>query len=241
MKKLSDLRIDPQPNDSSCGPTCLHAVYRHLGIEIELSDLVHTIQPVAGGGTIAANLGIDALNRGFKAHLHCFDLRIFDPSWFELNRLELASKVRQTLPYQTGKLQACIQAHLEFLELGGTIGFGDLNPSLLGGYIKRQIPVIAGVSASWLYRSPREREEHGSVVEDDIAGRASGHFVVVTGYRSDSAIFTLSDPWPQRRFESQNLSYEVSTWCLYSSILLGVESFDGNLLVIENQRPPENL
>jgi len=26
----------PQPADSACGPTCLHAVYRHHGDEVEL-------------------------------------------------------------------------------------------------------------------------------------------------------------------------------------------------------------
>ena len=32
--------IEPQPDDTTCGPTCLHAVYRYLGLEAGLDEVV---------------------------------------------------------------------------------------------------------------------------------------------------------------------------------------------------------
>ena len=36
-----------QPDDSSCGPTCLHALYRHFGEDIALRELLESVPRVA--------------------------------------------------------------------------------------------------------------------------------------------------------------------------------------------------
>ncbi len=40
--------IQPQPNNTTCGPTCLHAVYRYLGEEIPLLQVIEETQVLAG-------------------------------------------------------------------------------------------------------------------------------------------------------------------------------------------------
>ena len=34
--KLEDLEIQAQPDDLTCGPTCLHAVYRYFGDDVSI-------------------------------------------------------------------------------------------------------------------------------------------------------------------------------------------------------------
>ena len=52
MKKILDLTILPQPTETTCGPTCLHAVYRYYGDKISLPKLVDEIPYLEDGGTI---------------------------------------------------------------------------------------------------------------------------------------------------------------------------------------------
>jgi hypothetical protein len=35
-----ELEMLPQPDDTTCGPTCLHAVYRYRGHEIPLDQVI---------------------------------------------------------------------------------------------------------------------------------------------------------------------------------------------------------
>jgi hypothetical protein len=53
-----DFSIQRQPDDSSCGPTCLHAVYRYYGLQKPLSQLMSEVQMLREGGTLAVFLGI---------------------------------------------------------------------------------------------------------------------------------------------------------------------------------------
>ena len=40
MEAKLQFDILPQPDDCTCGPTCLHAVYRYFGDEIPLTQVV---------------------------------------------------------------------------------------------------------------------------------------------------------------------------------------------------------
>ena len=60
----------------------------------------------------------------------------------------------------------------------------ELTPELLKRILNRDHPVLAGLSATYLYRMPRERHdpETHELVDDDVAGDPTGHFIVVSGY-----------------------------------------------------------
>lgn len=88
-----DIRILPQPNDVTCGPTSLHAVYAHLGLNVPLQQLISEIESLEEGGTLGVFLGIDALKRGFKATIYSYNLKIFDPSWSDLKMPELRERL----------------------------------------------------------------------------------------------------------------------------------------------------
>src|SRR5690606_33790014 len=77
------LEVLPQPNDTTCGPTCLHAVYRYFGEDIDLGHVIDEVPPLPGGGTLAVWLANHALQRGYDATIFTYNLQLFDPSWFE--------------------------------------------------------------------------------------------------------------------------------------------------------------
>ena len=85
-----------------------------------------------------------------------------------------------------------INAYIEFLKLGGEIKFGDLTSSLISDYLLAGVPILTGLSATFLYKSPREYGKNSTA--DDIRGEPQGHFVVLTSYDpEENAGLTVSD------------------------------------------------
>ena len=124
-----DIRMQPQPDDVTCGPTCLQAVYRNLERAMALEQIIAEVPGLPNGGTLAVSPGIHALNRGLRARLYSYHLKIFDPSWRGADRAGLASKLEAQLAFKHGKkFAAASRAYIRFLELGGEIAFDDLTP-----------------------------------------------------------------------------------------------------------------
>ena len=228
------LNIKEQPNDITCGPTCLQAVYDYLDYRIELDDLIGEVPNLENGGTLAVFLGIDALKRGFNARLISYNLLIFDPSWKKLNSQQLIDKLKKLHENRTKrKLKTAIQAYITFLELGGEISFEMLNVLLLKKYIKRNIPILTGVSATYLYDSKREYSIGDKTHYHDIKGEPTGHFIVLIGME-DNRHIKVADPYTDNRFKKRY--YTIEKQRLINSILLGVLTYDANLLLINNEK-----
>lgn len=236
------LEIQWQPNDVTCGPTCLHAVYRYFGDSAALHDVVATTQALPGEelgrGTLAVMLGIDALRRGYTAHLMTFNLQVFDPTWFDRKTGEaderlLAAKIAEQAKVKKHlgpKFALASQAYLEFLAAGGTIAMRDLTLALLGKYIKRGLPILTGLSSTYLYGCSREYGENDD--DDDVRGLPQGHFVVLHGVDSAHRMVSVADPLGDNPgFKAT--AYKVPMARLAGAILLGVLTYDGNLLIIE--------
>ncbi len=233
------VQILPQPDDETCGPTCLHAVYRYWGEDVALKDVIASARSLnvaeAGRGTIAVMLGIDALTRGYRATLYTFNLHVFDPSWFDGHgsapRERLAERIAAQAAAKRGRderFDAASASYEEFLARGGSIRFRDLTGRMIARFIRDGRPVLTGLSATYLYRCPREYGPNDDY--DDIRGEAVGHFVVLHGYENRRV--TVADPLAGNPgFASQG--YTVSMTRLVPAIMLGVLTHDANLLVIE--------
>ncbi|MBF0171311.1 MAG: peptidase-C39 like family protein, partial [Nitrospinae bacterium] len=76
MERTLDFDILAQPDDITCGPTSLHAVYRYHGLAVPLREVIGTVKPLVEGGTLAVQLGLDALRRGFSATIYTYDLQV---------------------------------------------------------------------------------------------------------------------------------------------------------------------
>lgn len=228
-----ELRVQrfPQPDDVTCGPTCLRKVYDYFGLQLDDAEVLGDIDRNEDGGTLAVFLGIAALRRGFAARIYSYDLRIFDPTWFRLGREELAEKVHARFPHLVdGKRLRAARAYLDFLERGGEIRFDELTPALLREIIDREHPVLAGLSATYLYRFARERQtDDERLVADDVAGEPTGHFVVIVGYEHWGRRFSLRDPSEHVPLAADGRQV-VDGQRLINAILLGDVTYDAVLL-----------
>ena len=233
MKKHLDFTIQAQPTDTTCGPACLHAVYNYFGDKIPLEQVISETQELEKGGTLAVFLACHALRRGYSAMIYTYNLNVFDPTWFSgpvdiMEKLGAQKKVKSTR-----MLHEATKGYLEFLSLGGKLRFEDLTSSLIRKYLKRGIPILTGLSSTYLYRSSRESGYEGEW--DDIGGSPSGHFVVLCGYNRDERNVTVADPFFPNPY-SESHHYMINIDRVLCSILLGVLTYDANLLVIAPKR-----
>lgn len=224
------VRMSPQPDLRSCGPTCLHAIYRYYGRHLALDALIREISPLPGGGTLAVFLACDALRRGFRATIYTYNLHVFDPTWFS-RRVDIAERLRTQMSFKSdAKLKLASEGYIEFLSLGGRLKFSDLTRTLLRGILRRSIPIITGLSSTYLYRDAREFGDDDR--PDDVRGYPGGHFVVLSGYDRVKRTIRISDPLLPNPM-APNHDYSIHIDRVIGAILLGVLTHDANLLVIQ--------
>jgi len=233
---MIELYIQPQPDDESCGATCLHAVYQYYGLDIPLEYIVKSVERSLSGGTLNPMLGKHALERGFDAVLYVYDLLLFDPTWFAPDVYSseyLMDKLKEQMDYKPDiYLAKSTTAMLDFLQLGGKIKFQNLSVELMRQYFDKKIPIITGLSSTYLYSNARLRYTvQGEAIEDDIRGLPCGHFVVLCGYDDTRKHIVVADPY-QKNPLSQDNYYKVSSKRLTNAIMLGVLTYDANLLII---------
>jgi len=235
---LINVPIKPQPDEITCGPTCLHTVYEYYNNPIGLDSVIRDVLQMERGGTFGAWLAVDALYRGFNATIYTYNLQVFDPSWFELSQDEMKQRMKQQIAFKKDeKLRTVTEAYYRFLELGGRIKFEDLRSAILRRYLKKKQPIIAGLSATYLYRSQREYGPNQDY--DDIRGEPSGHFVVLHGYNRETRMVSVADPLMSNPL-SEGQFYKLSIDRVINAILLGIVTYDANLIIITPKKPREN-
>lgn len=233
MPEKLQLDMSAQPDDSSCGPTCLHAVYGFFGDALPLDQVLAEVPVLDAGGTLASLLAGHALRRGYRATIYTYNLQLFDPTWFDQPDVDLAERLqRQAEVKRDSKLRETTRAYLEFLALGGTIRFAELTPSLIRSYLQSGRPILTGLSATYLYDSSREVVTDGDTESDDLRGEPVGHFVVLSGYDPHAGQVTVSDPLHDNpKFGAHE--YDVPIERVLGAILLGVLTHDANLLILD--------
>lgn len=246
MKHLLDFSIHPQPTDSTCGPTCLHAVYHYWDDPISLDQTISDIGELSIGGTLAVQLACHALRRGYQATIHSYNLQIFDPSWFLRPDIDLSAKLREQLEMkwsQTNRgsneqerLRVSTDSYLEFLSLGGEVRMPTLDENLIVETLTNGVPILCGLSATYLYREKRERSQAPDAAgktstPDDINGDSVGHFVVLYGYDGASSHVLIADPLLSNPLGKEH-TYAASLANVSAAIFLGIVTYDANLLTI---------
>lgn len=232
---MKELKIQTQPNDYTCGPTCLQAVYNYFGEQISLDSVISEIQQLENGGTLSVILANHALKKGYKATIYNYNLEIFDPTWFPVkDRQDLIEKLAiQEKLKRSEKISKASNAYMEFLNLGGSIRFRDLSPKLLENLFQKGVPILTGLSATYLYQCKREYAlPDGSSVYDDIKGEPMGHFVILSGFNKSRNYIKVADPFKANPLSGTNY-YSINTRRVINSIMLGILTYDANLLILE--------
>lgn len=223
------VHIMPQPTETTCGPTCLQAVYSYWGSDEKLDDVIGRTRALEHGGTFAVFLACDALALGFQATIYTYNLTVFDPTWFRQKR-DIAERLMAQLEAKDdARLIHVTEGYLEFLRLGGRLRFADLSPPLVRGLLRRGLPILTGLSSTFLYRAPRE---YGILDKpDDARGTPSGHFVVIAGYHRRERTVLVADPYSPHPYGTTH-DYWIKLDRVLNAVLLGIVTHDANLLII---------
>lgn len=232
------LDIQAQPDDRSCGPTCLYSLYRYYGEkDATLKQTIGQIHSLDSGGTLAEILACHALLRGFSATIYTYHLQMFDPSWFaDDGHMHDAGDLMARLDEQVRakpwdkRLRPATKAFKEFLSLGGKLKMVDLTAGLIRQHLMQGIPIVAGLSSTYLYGASREFGPKDE--SDDIKGEPQGHFVMLVGYDTVKREVLVADPLDQNP-PFHTAKYRLSVNRLINAVLLGIVTYDANLLVIE--------
>jgi hypothetical protein len=220
----------PQPDETTCGPTCLHAVYRYWDEQETLESVIERTKSLEIGGTFAVFLACDALRKGYRATIYTYNLNVFDPSWFGPDGSDIAHKLQSQREVKSDyRLQQATSGYLDFLKLGGRLRQMDLSHGLIHGMLRRKLPILTGLSSTYLYRTPREYGPND--VPDDIRGLPAGHFVVIAGYDIERRKVLIMDPYNKNPYGRTN-EYWIGIDRVIGAILLGIVTHDANLLVI---------
>lgn len=233
---MIELNIKTQPDDETCGPTSLHAIYHYYGHHISLKEVIETMERSLSGGTLAPLLGKHALEHGFDAVIYVNQLDLFDPTWFYKSKASseaLLFKLKSQEKFKYAKnFVSSSQAYQSFLSAGGEIRFKTIDAQVLKDCFKKNIPILTGLNSTYLYRTSREMyTESGESFYDDIQGSSCGHFVVLCGYHEQRRKVVVADPFRENPI-SKNNYYKVSISRLINAIMLGAQTYDAALLVI---------
>jgi hypothetical protein len=220
----------PQPDETTCGPTCLHAVYAYWDDPEPLHAVVKRMRRLDSGGTYAVFLGCDALRKGYKARIYTYNLTVFDPSWFGSARIDIRERLaRQQRLKPDPRIYNATEGYLEFLELGGRIRFA--NP-LAVAHRAGAAPALSAADGTLLDVSvPAASRVRSDDRPDDIQGVPQGHFVVIAGWQPDRRRVLVVDPYQPHRY-GPALRYWLGIDRVVAAILLGIVTHDANVLVI---------
>jgi hypothetical protein len=231
--------IQAQPDEVTCGPTCLQALYRYYGDTIPLKDVIKDVKQLRTGGTLAVMLGNHALKHGYKAHIYTYNLHVFDPTWFKEPSEKMILYLEEQMKFKNKrrKLRVASRAYINFLKAGGRLHNSELDSDLIKNYLKKGIPILTGLSATYLYGTPREIPQFD--IYDSIKGEPAGHFVVITGYDEEKNCVFVADPMEPNPLGKGQV-YSVDFTRLINSIMLGIVTYDANLLIIEPKKKKSN-
>ncbi len=150
--------VEPQPDDVTCGPACLHGVYRHYGDPISLESVMSDLKMLEEGGTLdvfLANHALAAATRPRYTPTTC-SCSIRPGSTCRATSCVLGSKRRRPSRRNVLDCKPPLAATTSSCGSAASSSLRDLEPALLRNLLNRGTPVITGLSATFLYRSVRD-------------------------------------------------------------------------------------
>lgn len=228
--------ILPQPDETTCGPTCLHAIYRYWQQDEALAAVIARVGKFEhGGGTLAVFLACDALRHGYRATIYTYNLMVFDPTWFLDRGIDIGARLSLQREVKADyRLQYATAGYQDFLRLGGRLRMVQLSRRLIQAILRRRLPILTGLSSTYLYRTAREFGPNDT--PDDVRGLPAGHFVVIAGYDHQHRTVLVMDPYQLNPYRQAAGGYWIGIDRVICSVLLGIVTHDANLLIVHPPR-----
>lgn len=205
-------------------------MYRYFGDDKPLDRVINDVRHLPGGGTLAVMLALHALRNGYRAKIYTCNLQLFDPSWFQPDGPDIRERLKLQMEAKPRfRLRTATRAYLDFLDQGGELFMEDPNADLLGTLLQLHGPLIVGLSATWLYRCPRERQD--DMVDDDVRGEPTGHFLIVYGLDRETRQVYVADPYVNFPHPGKH-HYTVHVDRFIAALLLGIVTDDAKILAL---------
>ena len=136
--------------------------------------------------------------------------------------------VRQREIKSDARLQHVTEGYLEFLRRGGELKLADLSFEMVQGFLMKKMPLLTGLSSTYLYRNSREYGPEDR--PDDLRGGPAGHFVVIAGFDTSNNSVLVVDPYQPNPYTAH--AYWIPADRMIGAVLLGIVTHDANVLVI---------
>ena len=171
-----------QPNETTCGPTCLHAIYDYYEDAVPLEQVIAETPMIDNGGTYAPFLGCHALKRGYTATMYTWDLMMFDPSWFAAGAPPMVDRLTQQAELKSDpRVQRRIARVSRIRRTRRRRSVSAISPRRsCAASCAAACRCSRDFSSTYLYRMRREFGPNDK--PDDLRGEPAGHFVVLSGY-----------------------------------------------------------
>jgi len=203
-------------------------------------NLPDGVNHLENGGTLAVYLACHALQRGYQAIIYTWNLQVFDPTWFPGDAKSLTRCLEEQREFkQDSRIQEVTSAYQRFLELGGELRMEDLSSELIREFLNQNMPILTGLSATWLYHESREIGYEST--PDDIRGTPQGHFVVLCGYEHEQRRVLVADPLHPDPNSLQGQKSLIKLNRVISAITLGIVTYDANLLILIPPDSPSEI
>ncbi|MBN1900523.1 hypothetical protein JW926_04265 [Candidatus Sumerlaeota bacterium] len=223
-----DIAPEIQPDDISCGLSCLKMVLDYYDQEQDMQALSEICPPLYDIGLFDSQLGKTAIDLGFDVTIYTYNYRIFHPIW---NRLHLSDLIGKLVIKQACAMtphQALSARHyIEYLQKGGELLFYPLSKELILAHLDQEIPVIAALDMSFLYDCV--------AFYDEFSEYRATHFVIIHGYDPKRNVFHVCDPWHSIPIPHENGRYAVDADRVINAIFLGQDRNDSSLIVIRKK------
>jgi len=231
ISRFFHIPLEPvcQPDECSCGLSCLKMVLACHGRSFFHDDLNELTPPNPDIGLYDSHLGLAAIQLGFAATIYTYNYRIFHPIWNRLSRKDLMGKLAtRQMCAMTPQQALAAELYIEFLRAGGELLFYPLSRELILAHFNRDLPLIAALDMSFLYDC--------MAFYDEFSEHRATHFVVLHGYNPEDNTFFISDPWYSIPLPNKNGQYYIDADRVINAIFLGQERNDSAIIVIQKKK-----
>jgi peptidase C39-like protein len=225
------IRSEIQPDDTSCGISCLKMLLAFHGISLSFDEMREIIPPLPDIGLYDSHVGKAALDLGFSVTIYSYNYTIFHPLWNHLTRKDLIRHLSTKNKSSMTPLQEfATKSYIEFMEAGGEVLFYPLSKELLLAFFEKGLPVMVALDMCFLYDS--------MVYYENTTEPRATHFVVLHGYNPENNTFRISDPWHSIPLPNNMGQFSLDADRVINAIFLGQNRNDAAVVVIQKNNQP---